>query len=620
MPIRFYCSSCTAKLSVATRKAGTNCKCPRCSSDIQVPSLTSELTSLPPVAKAPTLKLSRTLLVSSGTFLLGGAFTFASFQLWNIASPSKQLAQTSLLTDSQDSAEKNFDLTLAANSREESSSQAADLRTPTAQNDELPGRSSDDAEISSYTVPSIALSETPAVPVTTDLKQASEATSNEKYAEVTNLANDEVVAKNKKLIATNSEAGHTEAANLAGKEIGKVRAVTLKRTTTEEFEERLHNVPQIGIDRSMDQETSVKIFQLASKKEHPIEEFIHSRSELSGLPFRLGRSCLASRDRVSELQQFGTQVKRYLPSIEQGHIDLTSDRYSMNTSRVIPAIHQVLQAEASGSRTELVKLCSLIESPEAISVLAKRAIFDQSRYVREKALDALKNQDPETYTEILIDGLRYPFSPVVENAAIAIVDLKRTDLIPELRAVLEEPDPTDPQVGVGDERYFVRELVRVNHFSNCTLCHAPSTNASDQARGLVPRYGEPIPVTYYQTNSPNAAFVRADVTYLRQDFSVSEVVEKPGKWPSVQRFDYLVRTRQLKKDEIYNWEKKKNLDANATSKFKIPIIHALRRLHEADYGDQLSAWKENLKPDSSLVREGIEVPKYIGPTTDVNES
>ena len=619
MPIRFYCSSCTAKLSVATRKAGTNCKCPRCSSDIQVPSLTSEPASLPPVAKAPTLKLSRTLLVSSGTFLLGGALTFASFQLWNIASPSKQLAQASLPTGSQDSAEKNIDLTLAANSREESSLQAADLRTPTAQDVELPGRSSDDAVISSYTVPSIALSETPAVPVTTDLKQASEATSNEKYAEVINLANDEVVAKNKKLIATNSEAGHIEAANLAGKEIGKVRAVTLKRTTTEDFEEELHDVPQIGIDRLPNQETSIKIFQLAAQKDHPIEDFIHSRSELWGLPFRLGRSCISSRDRVGDLQQFGLQVKRYVPSLEQGHVDLTSSSYNLNTSRVVPALHQILQAEASGARSELVKVCSQIDSPEAISVLAKRAIFDQSQFVREKAIDGLKNQDPESYTKTLIDGLRYPFSPIVENAASAIVELKRTDLIPELRAVLEEPDPTDPQFGIDDERYFVRELVRVNHFSNCTLCHAPSTNVSDSARGLVPRYGEPIPVAYYQSPSANASFVRADITYLRQDFSVADVVEKPGKWPSVQRFDYLVRTRQLMKDEIYKWERKK-VDAKATSKFKTPIIYALRRLHETDYGDQISAWKENLKPDSSLVREGIEVPKYIGPTTDVNES
>src|SRR5262249_24196264 len=39
-------------------------------------------------------------------------------------------------------------------------------------------------------------------------------------------------------------------------------------------------------------------------------------------------------------------------------------------------------------------------------------------------------------------------------------------------------------------------------------------------------------------------FVRADVTYLKQDFSVPQPVIKPGLWPVEQRYDYVVRTRK----------------------------------------------------------------------------
>jgi hypothetical protein len=82
---------------------------------------------------------------------------------------------------------------------------------------------------------------------------------------------------------------------------------------------------------------------------------------------------------------------------------------------------------------------------------------------------------------------------------------------------------------------------------NCLLCHAPSTNDSDPVRGLVPRRGEPLPQAYY--HSPDGDFVRADVTYLRQDFSAKQEVKNPGMWPPVQRFDYLVRTRELTQRE-----------------------------------------------------------------------
>jgi hypothetical protein len=45
-------------------------------------------------------------------------------------------------------------------------------------------------------------------------------------------------------------------------------------------------------------------------------------------------------------------------------------------------------------------------------------------------------------------------------------------------------------------------------------------------------------------------FVRADVTFLRQDFSVPQPVANAGPWPAMQRYDYLVRERPVSKEEL----------------------------------------------------------------------
>jgi hypothetical protein len=71
----------------------------------------------------------------------------------------------------------------------------------------------------------------------------------------------------------------------------------------------------------------------------------------------------------------------------------------------------------------------------------------------------------------------------------------------------------------------------------------------------MPRPDEPLQVLYYGTPRPTQPkpgdiFVRADVTYLRQDFSVTQPVPQAKPWPAQQRFDFLVRTREASGDEI----------------------------------------------------------------------
>jgi hypothetical protein len=54
----------------------------------------------------------------------------------------------------------------------------------------------------------------------------------------------------------------------------------------------------------------------------------------------------------------------------------------------------------------------------------------------------------------------------------------------------------------------------------CLLCHAPSVNKEGGlVRGLVSTPGEAPPVQYYE--SQGGDFVRADIPFLRQDFSVN---------------------------------------------------------------------------------------------------
>jgi HEAT repeats len=269
----------------------------------------------------------------------------------------------------------------------------------------------------------------------------------------------------------------------------------------------------------------------------------------------------------------------------------------------LPALVQMLQAEDRPVRLLLVELLAEIKGRTASAALARRALFDLAADVREAAVRALRERPRDEYRGLLLDGLRYPWAPAADHAAEALVALDDRESLPLLTALLDESDPAgavarayrpiDPAVvwtaprpkepfGMtvvalderpGGERrtnlltnpddlslevkasarqvYAVREVVRVNHLRNCLLCHAAATSPNDPVRGLVPTPGQPLPpitTPYYE--GPNGVFVRADVTYLRQDFSVPQPVAKAGNWPAHQRYDYVVRTRYPTEEEL----------------------------------------------------------------------
>src|SRR5262249_6905138 len=152
----------------------------------------------------------------------------------------------------------------------------------------------------------------------------------------------------------------------------------------------------------------------------------------------------------------------------------------------------------------------------------------------------LKARREKDYTDIMLKGLRYPWPAVAKRSADAIASMQRTDLIPELLTILDEPDPRLPQqkkqgwtgVTVG------REVVKVNHHRNCAMCHTPMGSGVVPASALTAEV--PIPGQAfgersggYGRSSTPELMIRVDVTYLRQDFSVLLAVGDAHPWPEM---------------------------------------------------------------------------------------
>jgi hypothetical protein len=268
----------------------------------------------------------------------------------------------------------------------------------------------------------------------------------------------------------------------------------------------------------------------------------------------------------------------------------------------IAALMQMLMPESPDLRLGLVKYLSGVPHVEATKALARLALFSAEEDIRRSAVEALKVRRERDYTDVLVKGLRYPWPAVARRAADAVVKLERNDLVPQLVALLDEPDPRAPaiqQVG-GKQVPVVRELVRVNHHRNCLLCHAPGntgTVAPDTLTAGVPVPGEPLapPSQGYQTSSPDVV-VRIDVTYLRQDFSVFQPVADANPWPEMQRFDFLVRARKLTDEEAASYrEKLEPAEAGRLSPYHRAALAALRELTGRDTAPTAEAWRRLLK-------------------------
>jgi len=146
----------------------------------------------------------------------------------------------------------------------------------------------------------------------------------------------------------------------------------------------------------------------------------------------------------------------------------------------------------------------------------------------------------------------------------------------------------------------VREVVRINHHRNCLLCHAPGNTPSvsaDVVTAPVPTPGEPFPSPsegYGSFQQPDT-LVRIDVTYLRQDFSMFQPVADAHPWPEMQRFDFLVRNRELTEEEaaVYQ-EKLGKREPGELSPYHRTALAALRDLTGRDTEPTAQAWRKLL--------------------------
>jgi hypothetical protein len=266
------------------------------------------------------------------------------------------------------------------------------------------------------------------------------------------------------------------------------------------------------------------------------------------------------------------------------------DGWAKDDSHVLTLV-QMLQVEEKPVRLRLVKLLAQIKGEQAGAALARRALFDLAPEVRAAAIEALKGRPPEEFRAALLGGFRHPWAPAAEHAAEALVALDDRTALPEVLRLLAGPDPTAPVRG-GDGKWSVAELVRVNHLGNCLLCHAPLTSdvPCGIARAPVPKRGEPPPPLDY--DNPKGDFVRADVTYLRQDFSVMQPATNHGQWPAVQRFDYLVRARELTPREASDRLQKAVDGSRVVSPQRQALLFAKQKLAAAGEDDPDEAWRK----------------------------
>ena len=257
---------------------------------------------------------------------------------------------------------------------------------------------------------------------------------------------------------------------------------------------------------------------------------------------------------------------------------------------------QMLQVENYGVRVHVVKKLANTKGKSAGVALAQRAVFDLHPEVREAAVKQLKDRPRAESRSVLLEAFRYPWSAVADRAAEALVALDDRDAVVDLTSLLDKPDPKAPTQNK-EKKWVVSEVVRVNHLGNCVLCHAPSTTKDDPMRGVVPERGTPLPEVYYESRS--GSFVRADVTYLKQDFSLMQTVSQPNKWPSLQHFDYLVRQRELTQDEVSLMTSVKSLDTVNTTTYpqRDAVLWALRELTGQDLGTRSEDWYEYLSDE-----------------------
>lgn len=374
---------------------------------------------------------------------------------------------------------------------------------------------------------------------------------------------------------------HTATAVYLGDDLGAVPEVTFEAAPSGDA---VPLTTPLWVKRKA--HTAAAVLHLNAKEEDGfLKALVRSRPDLTGMPFLMGKDCRSDEDRAATVKHTSERMHRN---------DVPSFYFSVRYQKAhLAVMAQSLIGHDAAGRTRALRALAASRHAEATRELARAAVYSPDKEVRTAALEALARRPASEATDVLVAGLRYPWPDVARNAARAIVHLKRTDLIPRLKAVLEEADPRAPRAEVIDGRKVTvaHEVVRINHLRNCMLCHAPAEDGKTPDGTLVaevPLPSEALPQSgnYFDDSRKGPArlanlLVRIDVTYLRQDFSALQTVAGASPWPALQRFDYVVRKRQLTTAEAEELRKR----LKGESPFRRAAEQALRELKDADTED-----------------------------------
>ncbi|HZZ80375.1 MAG TPA: HEAT repeat domain-containing protein [Gemmataceae bacterium] len=335
------------------------------------------------------------------------------------------------------------------------------------------------------------------------------------------------------------------------------------------------------------------------------------RPELRGMPFIMGDACRQNKAKAVSFQASVSAVRDGLEADASRADDKHqhapfwatymsgTGQQGIDTDHGIAALTQILAPERSTMRATLLAKLKQSNRPEATRAIARSAVFDTDADVRYAAVAALKDRPNADYDDVLLRGLRYPLPKVARQAAQVMLALGRKDLLPQLAAYLDEAAPGDPVPAKVDGRdvCVVNEVVRINHHRNCLLCHPPSgTGSTDEVPGVIPIPGSPFPSSpkdaYGSAQSLGEPMVRADTTYLRQDFSVMMPVANAAPWPEMQRFDFLVRARIVEGKELAMLQEAvKARAADFVSANHQAALEVLRQLTGQDAAPNAAAWQ-----------------------------
>jgi hypothetical protein len=349
--------------------------------------------------------------------------------------------------------------------------------------------------------------------------------------------------------------------------------------------------------------------------------------DLRTLPIRTGPDCQLSPAAAGTLEVLARKLRLHLtvtaPPAADGsrpgmtvlqknlRLEKRGQRPEWLRAEAIPTLTQLLMAEDSNARRMLVDMLAEIADPRATKVLAQRAVFDLDPAVREAAVAALKGRPVEDYQPFLLKTLRYPWAPPAQHAAEALAALETRDAVATLVTLLKLPDPGGPQV-IDKSRATMPEVVRANHLQNCLMCHAPAWTMNDPVLALDPwatridrQLLEQIvgpktaqrllctPGGYDNPSTPGRVpvVIRADITFLRQDFSVKlPVVKPPNPLVPEQRFDFMVRNRPLSTPEkglLKTWA-----EDHPDYPQRDAVLFALCELTGKDPGRTTEAWQK----------------------------